>query len=334
MSNIRFRSYVATNPKMRSYRNECQQRDKVGLTINLKLVTLDATVLSLILSSYSHQKLIRGCQMNFIEKLTGAARKNKSLLCIGLDPDPKLMPDKVGIFEFNKAIIDATHDLVCAYKPNIAFYEALGNEGLDALKHTVDYMPEDIPVIVDAKRGDIGNTAKAYARALFEYFGFDATTVNPYLGYDSIEPFIQYHDNGVFILCRTSNAGAVDFQSLLCEIENDRRPLFEVVALKTGQWNTHGNIGLVVGATYPEELRLIRQIQPDMPLLIPGIGAQGGDLALSVRYGVDARGEKAIINSSRQIIYASRKKDFAEAARQAALTLRDQINQHLSSLRK
>ncbi len=271
--------------------------------------------------------------MNFVEKLTRAARKNGSLLCVGLDPDPKLMPDRVGVFEFNRAIIETTHDLVCAYKPNLAFYEALGNEGLDALKRTVNYIPKDIPVIADAKRGDIGNTAKAYARALFEYFGFDATTVNPYLGFDSIEPFIEYHDKGVLILCRTSNAGAVDFQSLRCEIENDHRPLFEVVALKAGQWNKSGNIGLVVGATYPEELRLIRQIQPDMPLLIPGIGAQGGDLALAVRYGVDVRGEKAIINSSRQIIYASREKDFARSARQAALTLRDQINQHLSSLR-
>jgi len=274
-----------------------------------------------------------GVEMNFVEKLTRAARKNGSLLCVGLDPDPKLMPDRVGVFEFNRAIIETTHDLVCAYKPNLAFYEALGNEGLDALKRTVNYIPKDIPVIADAKRGDIGNTAKAYARALFEYFGFDATTVNPYLGFDSIEPFIEYHDKGVLILCRTSNAGAVDFQSLRCEIENDHRPLFEVVALKAGQWNKSGNIGLVVGATYPEELRLIRQIQPDMPLLIPGIGAQGGDLALAVRYGVDVRGEKAIINSSRQIIYASREKDFARSARQAALTLRDQINQHLSSLR-
>jgi len=272
--------------------------------------------------------------MNFIDKLTDAARKNKSLLCVGLDPDPKLMPEKVDVFEFNKAIIDATSDLVCAYKPNIAFYEALGNEGLDALKRTVDYMSEDIPVIVDAKRGDIGNTAKAYARALFEHFGFDATTVNPYLGFDSIEPFIEYPDKGVLILCRTSNPGAVDLQSLICDVEGKSRPLFEVVALKASQWNKYGNIGLVVGATYPEELRLIRQIQPDMPILIPGIGAQGGDLDLSVRYGVDAKGEKAIINSSRQIIYASREKDFAKAARQAASTLRDQINQHLSSLRK
>ncbi|MFC2004786.1 orotidine-5'-phosphate decarboxylase [Chloroflexota bacterium] len=270
--------------------------------------------------------------MNFIEKLTSAARKNKSLLCVGLDPDPKLMPDKIGVFEFNKAIIDATSDLVCAYKPNFAFYEALGNDGLDALKRTVDYIAKDIPVIADAKRGDIGNTAKAYAKALFDILNFDAATVNPYLGFDSIEPFIQYHDKGVFILCRTSNAGAVDFQSLNCELENEHRPLFEVVALKAGQWNTHDNIGLVVGATYPEELKLIRQIQPDMPLLIPGIGAQGGDLALTIRYGVDAQGEKAVINSSRQILYASREKGFAEAARRAASALRDEMNQQLASL--
>ncbi len=270
--------------------------------------------------------------MNFMEKLTSAARKNRSLLCVGLDPDPELMPAKVGVFEFNKAIIDATSDLVCAYKPNFAFYEALGNEGLDALKRTVDYLPENIPTIADAKRGDTGNTAKAYAKAIFSYLNFDATTVSPYLGFDSIEPFIQYRDKGVFILCRTSNAGAIDFQALRCKIESGYRPLFEIVALRASQWNTHGNIGLVVGATYPEELRLIRQSHPDMPLLIPGIGAQGGDLALTVRYGGDAQGEKAIINSSRQIIYASRGKDFAEAARQATLTLRDQINQHLSTI--
>jgi len=175
------------------------------------------------------------------------------LLCVGLDPDPKLMPDKVGIFEFNKAIIEATADLVCAYKPNLAFYEALGNEGLDALKQTVKYIPDDVPVIGDAKRGDIGNTAKAYARALFDYFNFDATTVNPYLGFDSIEPFIQYQDKGVFILCRTSNTGAADFQSLRCETEeHSYRTLFEIVALKARQWNIHVNIGLVVGATYIE----------------------------------------------------------------------------------
>ncbi len=262
--------------------------------------------------------------MNFMEKLIAASQKNKSLLCVGLDPDPRLMSDKIGIFEFNKAIIDATSDLVCAYKPNFAFYEALGNEGLDALRQTVKHIPDNIPVIGDAKRGDIGNTAKAYAKTIFSDFNFDATTVNPYLGFDSIEPFIQYHDKGVFILCRTSNAGAVDFQALRC-VEHDR-PLFEVVALKASEWNVHGNIGLVVGATYPEELKLIRQDHPDMLLLIPGIGAQGGDLELTVRYGVDAQGERAIINSSRQIIYASREKDFAEAARKAASELREQIN--------
>ena len=267
--------------------------------------------------------------MNFVEKLIAASQTNKSLLCVGLDPDPRLMPDKVGIFEFNKAIIDATSDLVCAYKPNFAFYEALGNEGLDALRQTVKHIPDNIPVIGDAKRGDIGNTAKAYAKTIFSDFNFDATTVNPYLGFDSVEPFIQYHDKGVFILCRTSNAGAVDFQALRC-MEHDRL-LFEVVALKAKEWNIHGNIGLVVGATYPEELKLIRQSHPDMPLLIPGIGAQGGDIASTVGYGVDARGERAIINSSRQILYASRERDFAEAARQAASELREQINYYLPS---
>jgi len=271
--------------------------------------------------------------MDFIEKLTGASRKNKSLLCIGLDPDPKLMPEKLSVFEFNRAIIDATSELVCAYKPNLAFYEALGKEGLDALQRTVEYIPDDIPVIADAKRGDIGNTARAYATAIFDNMKFDAATVNPYLGFDSLEPFIEYRDKGIFILCRTSNAGAVDFQSLLCDTEEGSRPLYEVVAVKAGEWNNHGNIGLVVGATYPDELKTIRQIQPDMPLLIPGVGAQGGDLAVTVRYGVDLKGEKAIINSSRQIIYASKGKDFAEAANKAATELWQQINQQLSSLK-
>ncbi|MFC1892901.1 orotidine-5'-phosphate decarboxylase [Chloroflexota bacterium] len=278
--------------------------------------------------------------MNFVDKLTSAARKNESLLCIGLDPDPGLMPDGVTIFEFNKAIIDATSDLVCAYKPNLAFYEALGSEGLDTLKRTIEHIPDDIPVIGDAKRGDIGNTAKAYARAVFDRLGCDAATVNPYLGFDSVEPFIEYRDKGVFILCRTSNAGAIDFQSLRCEIETlpgvdperSQRPLFEVVALKAREWNTSGNIGLVVGATYPEELRLIRTSHPGMPLLIPGIGAQGGDLGTTVRNGVNVRGEMAIINSSRQIIYTSRGKDFVPAARRVASELREQINYYRSTM--
>jgi len=265
-------------------------------------------------------------QVNFIERLTKATQKNKSLLCVGLDPDPELMPGKMRVFEFNKAIIDATCDLVCAYKLNLAFYEVLEDEGINALKNTIRHIPDDIPVIGDAKRGDIGNTAKAYARSIFSNFNFDATTVNPYLGFDSVEPFIQYHNRGVFILCRTSNAGAVDFQALHCEIDGSYHPLFEIVAQKVSQWNTYGNIGLVVGATYPEELRLIRQSHPDMPLLIPGIGAQGGELSLAVRYGVDAQGQKAIINSSRQILYASREKDFAQAAQRVATELRDQIN--------
>jgi orotidine-5'-phosphate decarboxylase len=261
--------------------------------------------------------------MNFIDKLLAASRRNKSLLCVGLDPDPESMP-KLGILEFNKAIIDATADLVCVYKPNLAFYEASGIEGFKALQKTVEHIPDHIPIIGDAKRGDIGNTAKAYAKALFVTFGFDAATVNPYLGFDSVEPFVGYNEKGVFILCRTSNPGAVDFQSLA-----DARgtPLYEAVARKAKEWNVHGNIGLVVGATYTEELKTIRQLCPEMPILIPGIGAQGGDLASTVRYGVDAQGEKAIIAVSRQILYASREKDFAQDARQKAQELRDSINE-------
>jgi len=262
--------------------------------------------------------------MKFTDKLLNASRRNKSWLCIGLDPDPELMP-KVEVLQFNKAIIEATCDLVCAYKPNLAFYEALGTEGLAILEETVKCIPGHIPVIGDAKRGDIGNTAKAYARALFSVLGFDAATVSPYLGFDSIEPFIDYRDKGVFILCRTSNKGAADFQDLSI----DGLPLYEVVAKKAKEWNIHGNIGLVVGATYPEELKRVRSICSEMLLLIPGIGAQGGDLASAVDYGADARGEKAIINVSRQILYASREKDFAQAARNVAEKIRNQINSYL-----
>lgn len=289
-----------------------------------------------------------------MEKLLQASRTNRSLLCIGLDPDPELMP-KLGVPRFNREIVDATSDLVCAYKPNLAFYEALGIEGLKALEKTIAYIPKGIPIIGDAKRGDIGSTARAYARALFEAFGFDAATINPYLGYDSVEPFIEYRDKGVFILCRTSNAGSADFQALSvsesfepsregekpeevgetdgkpaapAKVERSEKPLFEIVARRAREWNTYGNVGLVVGATYFEELRLVRQLCPDMPLLIPGIGAQGGDLANAVRYGVDADGQRAIISSSRQIIYARKGEDFAMAAREAALRLRDEINRY------
>jgi len=266
--------------------------------------------------------------MKFIDKLLDAGRRNNSWLCIGLDPDPELMPE-VDVLQFNKAIIEATSDLVCAYKPNLAFYESLGPEGLAVLEKTIKCIPGDIPVIGDAKRGDIGNTAKAYARALFSVLGFDAATVNPYLGFDSIEPFINHQDKGVFILCRTSNKGAVDFQDLL----TDGLPLYEAVARKAKEWNTHGNIGLVVGATYPEELQKVRSICPEMPLLIPGIGAQGGDLAAAVGHGADAQGEKAIINVSRQILYASREKDFDRAARTVTEKIRNQINDHRNKAR-
>ncbi len=270
--------------------------------------------------------------MNFNEKLINAMKRNESLLCIGLDPDPELMPSGMGVLKFNKAIIDATSDLVCAYKLNLAFYEAL-DDGIDDLKRTIKYIPDNIPAIADAKRGDIGNTARAYAKAIFTNLGFDATTVNPYLGFDSIEPFIEQWDKGIFILCRTSNPGAADFQSLPFVLKRKQLPLFEIVALRAAQWNKQSNnIGLVMGATYPEELKLIRQNHPNMLLLIPGIGAQGGDLASAVRYGANARGQKAIFSSSRQIIYASRGRDFAEAARQVASSLRDEINYHRSTL--
>jgi len=268
---------------------------------------------------------------SFGEKLARASHKNRSLLCIGLDPDPALMPSRVGVYEFNREIIEATADIVCAYKPNIAFYEALGAEGLEALKKTRECIPADIPVIVDAKRGDIGNTARAYASSLFDYYGFDATTASPYLGLDSLEPFIEYRDRGVFVLCRTSNAGAVDFQSLACRSEYGEMKLFEVVAAKVNSWNRYGNLGLVVGATYPEELKLIRQRYPDILLLIPGVGTQGGDLSVTVSYGADPGLQRTVINSSRQIIYASKGSDFAGAARAVAVEMRDRMNEYLAN---
>ncbi|MCX5993452.1 MAG: orotidine-5'-phosphate decarboxylase [Chloroflexi bacterium] len=262
--------------------------------------------------------------MEFVSRLINASRRNRSLLCVGLDPDPSKLPVK-DIFEFNKAIIDATADLVCCYKPNLAFYEALGIRGLQALKKTVNYIPRDIPVIGDAKRGDIGNTAAAYAKALFGYYKFDAVTVNPYMGYDSVKPFLDYRDKGIFVVCRTSNSSASDFQDL---VDNFGMKFYQTVALRAGDWNKGGNVGLVVGATCPEELKEIRKLCPGMPLLIPGIGAQGGDLELSVRYGVDAAKEMAIIVAARQVLYASKGPDYAQAARKAAGELRDAINRY------
>lgn len=266
----------------------------------------------------------------FVEKLLAAAKTNQSLLCVGLDPDPTLMPIK-DVAAFNKAIIQATSDLVCAYKPNLAFYEAMGMDGLRALQETIAAVPRHIPVIGDAKRGDIGNTAVAYAQAMFEFWGFDAVTVAPYIGWDSIEPFAKYKDRGVLILCRTSNPGQSDFQKLPVQGSSGKQvALYEEVAMKIRAWDTGGNLGLVVGATHPDELRQVRAMCPDQPILIPGVGTQGGDLKLAVHYGTDKHGGKAIINSSRGVLYASKGKDFAEAARAAALDVRTQMQKALA----
>ncbi len=266
--------------------------------------------------------------MKFLDKLTAAVRNNNSLLCVGLDPDPSRLPPGVGLLDFNKQIIEATKDTVCAYKINLAFFEAMGDEGYQLLKLTRDYIPADIPVIADAKRGDIGNTSKAYAKAVFDNLGFDAITVHPYMGLDSISPFLDYTNRGIFILCRTSNPGSNDFQNLPCLSIEGQVPLYKFVARKAQEWNRYSNIGLVVGATYPEELKEIRKTCPDMPLLIPGVGPQGGDLGLAVTSSINNRGEGAIINSSRQIIYASLGSDFALKAREAAINMKKEINRH------
>lgn len=263
---------------------------------------------------------------SFLEKIERAVAKNRSLLCIGLDPDPAKMPVRFlggpdPVFAFNRSIIDATADLVCAYKPNIAFYEALGTAGLQALKKTIKYVPQGLPVILDAKRGDIGSTAQAYARAAFEYWRADAVTVNPLLGYDAVEPFLSYADRGVFLLCRTSNPGASDFQGLPCP----DRPLYLVVAEKALEWNTAGNVGLVMGATYPRDLALVREMAPDLWFLVPGVGSQGGDLGAVLRTGLDARGAGLIVNVSRQVIYAADPRRAAQGLRDALNELRDEM---------
>ena len=268
---------------------------------------------------------------NFLEKLEAAARQNRSLLCVGLDPWLPQMPLD-DIATFNRAIVEATRDLVCAFKPNMAFYEAQGSAGLRALEMTLEVIPEDIPVILDAKRGDIGNTAVAYAQAVFEAWRADAVTVNPYLGRDSLEPFLAYEGRGVFVLCRTSNPGSADFQSLPVQTGGETMPLFERVARQAQEWNARGNVGLVVGATLPGELARVRELCPHMPILVPGVGAQGGDLEASVKLGTDDSGRRAIISVSRQVLYASRSSDYAEAARRAAQALRDQINHVLEAL--
>ena len=268
----------------------------------------------------------------FVDKIRQACLRNHSLLCVGLDPDPDMMPVS-NVFEFNKGIVDATAGVVSAYKPNLAFYEALGTAGLKALEDTIAHIrraAEDAIIIGDAKRGDIGSSARAYAAAMFDVWGFDAITANAWGGADSIEPFLEDEARGVFVWCRGSNPGSADFQDIETGPMDKAIPLYRRVALACSEWNTRGNIGLVVGATAPEQLASVRELCPEMPLLVPGVGAQGGDLEAAVRAGVDANGGLAFINSSRGIIYASRGGDFAAAAGRAAQELRDSINAVLS----
>jgi orotidine-5'-phosphate decarboxylase len=264
-----------------------------------------------------------------IAQLERSWDSSDSLVCVGLDPEIERFPEQIAdqaspIFQFNKAIIDATAVLVCAYKPQFAHYAAY--EAEDQLERTIDYIHRSypgIPVILDSKRGDVGNTAERYAIEAFERYHADAVTVSPYLGGDSLEPFLKYEDKGVIILCRTSNPGAGEVQDL----EFGGRKLFHVIAeLASRRWNSRGNCLLVVGATYPRELAEVREIVGNMPFLVPGVGAQGGDVAQAVQSGQTAAGAGLIISSSRGILYASSGENFASAAREATQKLRDQIN--------
>jgi orotidine-5'-phosphate decarboxylase len=265
----------------------------------------------------------------FFERLDGAIARNRSLLCVGLDPEPEKLPDALkslpaaeAVVAFNREIIAATADLVACYKPNFAFYEALGPEGLVALRETLAIIPREIPTIGDAKRGDIDNTMRLYAKALFDVYGFDATTASPYLGADALEPMISRADRGVFLLCRTSNPGSGE----IADLDVGGRPLYLVIAERVKQWNKNGNLGLVVGATYPRELVEVRAVCPELPVLLPGVGAQQGLLEESVAAGIDRRRSGLVVNAARQVLYASSANDFPQAARQAALQLRDRIN--------
>ena len=271
----------------------------------------------------------------FLEKLT-ARWQQKHFVCVGLDVDYELLPAiakeqrtiEDAIFVFNRVVIDATANLVCAYKPNSAFYERYGEAGIRALSRTISYSRNSfphIPIILDAKRADIGSTNIGYVLSAFDELGVDAITVHPYLGKEALAPFLERKDKGIIVLAKTSNPGSGEFQDLL--VGEDHVPLYQVVARNVAQyWNKNGNCGLVVGATYPAELRRVRELVGDMPLLIPGIGAQGGDVAATVAAGRDSRGWGMIISASRSVIYASRKADFAQAAYLAVVRLRDEIN--------
>ncbi len=272
--------------------------------------------------------------MKFTEQLANAERKNHSLLCVGLDPEPAKFPgamkgDATRIFEFCAAIVDATKDLVIAFKPQIAYFAAnRAEDQLERLMAHIRQVAPEVPVILDAKRGDIGSTAEQYAREAFERYQADAVTLSPFMGFDSIEPYLRYPDKGAILLCRTSNPGGDDFQSQRLHGTNGQPDelLYERIArLAQGAWNRHGQLGLVVGATYPAEIARVRELAPSLPLLIPGVGAQGGDAQATLRAGRPAGGRNTapiIVNSSRAVLYASAGDDFAAAARRVALETR------------
>lgn len=269
--------------------------------------------------------------MKFSQKLKNAWLSNNSLVCVGLDPSLEKMPASLtknhrGILDFNKAIIDATGDLVCAYKPQIAYYAAIGAETI--LEQTIDYIHQKfptIPIVLDAKRGDIGSTAAMYAKEAFDRYQADAVTVNPYMGFDTIEPYLEYSDKGTIVLCHTSNPGAVEIQEKT--IHSDGTLLYQYIAQTAANLYEKGaEISLVVGATVPEELKAVRSIVGNMPLLVPGLGAQGGDLVATISNGVDSEKTGMMVNNSRAIIYAGSGDDFAVASRQETIAMRDSIN--------
>ncbi len=269
--------------------------------------------------------------MGFIETLRAAQEKNRSLLCVGLDPEPARFPQGVardadGMLAFCEAIAQATADLACAFKPQIAYFAAQRAEAqLERLIARLRQIAPGVPVILDAKRGDIGSTAEQYAREAFERYGADAVTLSPFMGRDSIAPYLRYPGKGAFLLCRTSNPGGDDLQSQrLADVPGAPRLFEHVAQLAAGPWNTNGQLGLVVGATYPAEIERVRQLAPALPLLIPGVGAQGGDALATVRAGWRADGP-IVVNSSRAILYASAGRDFVDAARTAAQATRAQL---------
>ena len=266
--------------------------------------------------------------MTFLEQLAAAQASHQSLLCVGLDPDPRKFPAHLGqdashIFDFCAHIVDATHDVVCAFKPQIAYFAAHRAEAqLERLIAHMRRTAPHVPIILDAKRGDIGNTAEQYAIEAFERYGADAVTLSPFMGFDSVAPYLKYHGKGAFLLCRTSNPGGDDLQNQrLAGLAGEPRLFEHIAELAQGPWNLNGQLGLVVGATYPEEVARVRHIAPTLPLLIPGVGTQGGDAKATVMAGLTPTGP-IIVNASRAVLYASKGADFVSAARSAALDLR------------